>query len=117
MVKSSFQRRDVLTTLALLAVLSVVVAIEYSFTYALIVISVILAMGVEVWLFLATLMALDDLRRRRLAVPQLRLIAILCLAAAALHLVSPAPLSTATKFAAVIAAVVFVAMTVFGLRK
>lgn len=109
-------RREWLVTLVLLAVLSVVVAIEYGYAYALIVVSVIVALGVEVWLFLAALTAVFDIISKRAALVQWRLIALLTVAAIALHAVSPAPLGTATKYAAAIAAVVFVVMTIFNRR-
>jgi len=109
--------RGVLVTAILLASLSIAVGIEYGYTYASIVVSVILALGIEVWLFLQTLIALRDVRRRRATFAQLRLIALLCIAATLLHAVSPAPLGTVTKYAAVITVTVFMVMMAFGARR
>jgi hypothetical protein len=81
--------------------------------YALVAITVIAALGLEVWLFLTSLGFIGALIRRRTPPADLRLMGLVAVAAILLHVVSPWPLGTATKYAAVTAGVVFAVMTAF----
>lgn len=109
-------RRECKVTIALLGLLFGVITLEYGYAYATTVVTVILALSVEVGLFLS---ALIFVREAVLGVVNWRAhiqVGVFAAVMAFLYVVRPSSVSITIPYAAVVAGVVFVVLFVFGRR-
>ncbi len=109
-------RKSTILTIALMAGFFVLACVKEGFAYAGIAMLFIIALAVELRLFLTTLIYLRDFLSRRAVRAPIGSIVILAVVAILLHALSPVSLSMASKIAAAIAVVVFVVMGLFGVR-
>lgn len=109
-------RRESTVTIGLLGLLFVVVAFEYGHDYATTVVTAILALAVEVGLFLSTLLFVREAISRGVNWRGLFPIGILVGLTTGLYFIRPPSVSITTPYAAVVAGVVFAVMVMFSRR-
>jgi hypothetical protein len=93
-----------------------VIAFEYGRDYATTVVAVILALGVEVWLFLSTLVFVRAALTRTANCRDLYSRGALAAVTVVLYLIRRPSVSLTAPYAGVIAGAVFLAMLLFGRR-